>query len=107
MRRYMHITCQRRYRIITCVSVVYQIQSRHYFNKGNIMDPTSEELYVACLWDILNGGHYAGCAAGNLEEAARIIKEDIGEEASIVSLHKEIKDLLITGKTPELMKETL
>ena len=70
------------------------------------MEPTSEELYVACLWDILNGGHYAGCAAGNLEEAARIIKEDIGEEASIVSLHKEIKDLLITGRTPELLKET-
>ena len=43
MRRYMHITCQRRYRIVTCVSVVYQIQSRHYFNKGNIM--TKENVY--------------------------------------------------------------
>ena len=37
MRRGLHITNQRYYWIKTCVSVVYVLQSRHYFNKGNIM----------------------------------------------------------------------
>jgi len=68
-------------------------------------EPTKEQRYICFIWQALTGGHYPPCAADELEAAAGIIRE-LGEDSNIVVLNNEIRKLIFTGETPQILRES-
>ena len=63
----------------------------------------TEQLIICFLYQALDGGYHAPCAAVELEEAARLINT-LGDEANVSHLMKKVIKLINTGERPDLIK---
>lgn len=63
----------------------------------------TEQLIICYLYQALDGGHYAPCAAVELEETARLINT-LDDDTNINHLMKKVVELINTGERPDLIK---
>lgn len=70
-------------------------------------EPTTEQLYVCFLYQVVTGGYFAPATIDDLKETTDLANELIkkyGEDYHLNKLNKEVMELIINNEKPEILK---